>query len=139
MVFLSERRVARINRAVVSGRIVPYLASVTFVVTVLAGLVVRFLTPNSFDSLGDAMWWAAQTATTVGYGDVVPATNAGRVVAVFVMIFGVATVSLVTAVVTASFVGYQQRRMGGDAERQHELIEVLTRIEQRLDAIERQR
>lgn len=137
MQLLSERQVARINRAVVSGRIIPYLAFVTFVVTVIAGVLVRVLTPGSFDSLDDAMWWAAQTVTTVGYGDVVPATGAGRVVAVFVMLFGVATVSLVTAVVTSAFVTYQQRRLSGDAERHHEVLETLERVERRLEGLER--
>ena len=53
------------------------------------------------------------------------------------MFVGVATVSLVTAVVTAGFVGVQQRRLGGEAERHQELATALARIEQRLDALER--
>ncbi len=137
MQFVSERRVARINRAVVSGRIVPYLAFVTLVVTVLAGLVVWLITPNSFDGFDDAMWWAAQTVTTVGYGDVIPATGPGKVVAVFVMLFGVAAVSFTTAVVTSAFVAYQQRRLSGESERHHELLETLERVERRLEGLER--
>jgi hypothetical protein len=43
-----------------------------------------------------------------------------------------------TAVITASFVGYQQRRLGHDADRHEELVEILGRIERRLDAIERE-
>jgi voltage-gated potassium channel len=135
MPLISERRIARVNRAVESGRIIPYLAVVTLVIAALGGLVVWLITPNSFNSFGDAMWWAAQTVTTVGYGDVIPATGPGKVVAVFVMLFGVAAVSFMTAVVTAVFVSYQQRRTSG-AEDQHELLEVLTRIERRLEAIE---
>ena len=74
--------------------------------------------------------------TTIGYGDVVPGTSGGRVIAVFVMFASVATVSMSTAVITASFVGYQQRRLGHDLDRHHELLETLARIEGRLDAIE---
>jgi voltage-gated potassium channel len=74
--------------------------------------------------------------TTIGYGDVVPETSGGRVIAVFVMFASVATVSLTTSVVTASFVAYQQRRLGGETERHQELVETLARIEERLDAIE---
>jgi hypothetical protein len=59
------------------------------------------------------------------------------VIAVFVMFASVATISFTTAVVTASFVSYQQRRLSGDAERHQELREALHRIEKRLDALER--
>ena len=133
---LSDTGLARINRAVVSGRIIPYVILVMFIVAGTGTLAVELLSPNSFDSLGDAAWWAAATVTTIGYGDVVPGTSGGRVIAVFVMFASVATVSLTTSVVTASFVGYQQRRLGHDAERHQELVETLARIEKRLDAIE---
>jgi len=137
MQVLSERRLALLNRAVVSGRILPLLVASMAVVAVAGALIVDVVSPNSFEDLGDALWWASQTVTTVGYGDVVPATTGGRVVAVFVMFFGVAAVSLVTAVITAVFVSYQQRRLGRDSARHDDLLEVLARIEQRLDRIER--
>jgi voltage-gated potassium channel len=129
----------RLNGAVISGRIVPYLALVMFIVMGAAALIVEVLSPRSFDSFGDALWWAATTVTTIGYGDVVPATSGGRVIATVVMFFSVATVSLTTAVITAAFVAYQQRRLGGDTERQQQLVEILERVERRLDALERQR
>jgi len=133
----SARRIAWLNRAVVSGRIIPYLVAFMFATMAGAALAVHFLSPNSFPSWGDEFWWAAQTVTTVGYGDVVPATGGGRFIAAIVMFASVATVSLVTAVVTAGFVAYQQRRLGGEDERHRELVEMLGRIERRLDAIER--
>ena len=139
MQFFSERRLSMLNRAVASGRILPYLGFFTLVITLISGTVVWILTPSGFDTFGDALWWAAQTVTTVGYGDVVPTSGAGRVVAFVVMVFGVGALSLLTAVVTAAFVSYQQRRLGGDAERQRELLEALARIEHRLDALERPR
>jgi voltage-gated potassium channel len=101
-----------------------------------AALAVHFLSPHSFATWGDEFWWAAQTVTTVGYGDVVPATGGGRFIAGIVMFVSVATVSLVTAVVTAGFVAYQQRRLGPETERHQELVGTLARIEQRLDRIE---
>ena len=139
MRFVSDAGWARINRAVISGRIIPYLVFVMFAVAGAGTAAVEILSPNSFDSLGDAAWWAATTVTTIGYGDVVPGTSGGRLIAVFVMFASVATVSFTTAVVTAAFVGYQQRRMGGEAERHAELVETLARIEQRLDALEGKR
>jgi voltage-gated potassium channel len=110
-----------------------------FAVGGMGTAAVEILSPNSFDSLGDAAWWSATTVTTIGYGDVVPGTSGGRVIAVFVMFASVATVSFTTAVVTAAFVGYQQRKLGGDRERHEQILEKLARIEQRLDALERQR
>jgi voltage-gated potassium channel len=137
MKLLNDASLARLNRAVVSGRIVPFLAAVMFIVMGAAAVTVEVLSPNSFESFGDALWWAATTVTTIGYGDVVPATDGGRVIAVFVMFTSVATVSLTTAVITAAFVAYQQRRLSRDAERQQELLEALARIDARLDALER--
>jgi hypothetical protein len=55
---------------------------------------------------------------------------------VFVMFASVATVSFTTAVITATFVGYQQRRLGPETERHQELVETLARIEERLDRID---
>jgi voltage-gated potassium channel len=139
MRLLGDRSIDRLNRAVVSGRIIPYLALMTLVVAVVAGVVANLLAPHAFDDFGDALWWSAATVTTIGYGDVVPATTGGRVVGVFVMMFGVAAVSVITALVTAVFIAYQQRQLGYDAERHIELLAALERVEQRLDALERQR
>lgn len=139
MRLLSENNLVRLNRAVSSGRIVPYLIGVMFVIMGLGTLTVRVLSPNSFASLGDAMWWSATTVTTIGYGDVVPATSGGRVIAVFVMFASVATVSFTTAVVTAIFVSFHQRRLSHAAEYQEQILDALKRIENRLEALEARR
>jgi voltage-gated potassium channel len=136
---LSDRNLQRLYRAVESGRIIPYLVLTMFVVGAAGTAAVEIISPKSFSSLGDAAWWAATTVTTIGYGDVVPGTSGGRVIAVFVMFASVATVSFATAVITASFVAYQQRRLGHDDQRQKELLEVLARIEQRLEHLDTQR
>lgn len=136
MRLLSDKGVARLNRAVMSGRIIPYLVGLMFLIMGLGALAVEVLSPDSFQSFGDALWWAATTVTTIGYGDVVPATGWGRVIAVFVMFASVATVSFTTAVVTATFVAYHQRRLGHDAERHQEVLDSLERIERKLDALD---
>jgi voltage-gated potassium channel len=138
MVILSERTLKRIDRAVENGRIIPFLALTTLAIAGVAGVAANFLSPEGFDSLGDALWWSAQTVTTVGYGDVVPLSSGGRVIGIFVMVFGVASVSLITALVTSAFITYQQKRAGGELERHEELRESLARIEERLERIERQ-
>src|SRR5262245_29414891 len=132
-----EKGVAWLNRAVVSGRIIPYLVLFMLATMVAAAFAVHFLSPKSFPTWGDEFWWAAQTVTTVGYGDVVPETSGGRFIAALVMFASVATVSLVTAVVTAGFVAYQQRRLTHEDEHHAELRAALERIEKRLEALER--
>ncbi len=52
-------------------------------------------------SVSDALWWAAATTTTVGYGDIVPRTTAGRVIAVILMLVGIGLVALLTASIAA--------------------------------------
>jgi len=134
---ISERTYRRIDRSVEKGTIIPFLALATLTIAAVAGVAANFLSPEGFDSLGDALWWSAQTVTTVGYGDVVPGTSGGRLIGVFIMVFGVASVALITALVTSSFIGYQERRTGGELDRHQEVVDALARIEHRLDALER--
>ena len=137
MPLLSERRLERINRAVVSGRILPYLAFMTLLITVAAALAVRLLASGEFDTFGESAWWAAQTVTTVGYGDVIPQTAFSKIVAVFVMFFGVAAVSITTAIVTSAVMASSQRRLLAESIEEDPHHEVLIRIERRLEALER--
>lgn len=56
-----------------------------------------------FHNFFDALYWATTTLTTVGYGDIYPATNIGRVISMFSAIFGVAIIALPSGVITASY------------------------------------
>jgi voltage-gated potassium channel len=58
---------------------------------------------STFHSWGDGIWWAVTTLTTVGYGDHVPETTVGRVVAALIMIMGVGVLGAVAAVVALIF------------------------------------
>jgi voltage-gated potassium channel len=59
----------------------------------------RLVEPDIFTNMGDALWFSVVTVSTVGYGDYVPETGAGRFVASVIMIFGLAFVPAVTAIV----------------------------------------
>jgi voltage-gated potassium channel Kch len=75
----------------------------TFVGLALVGAILtRIADSHNFPSVGLAFWWALQTVTTVGYGDVVPTTTAGRVVGGLEMVIGVAFIAFVTAGVTST-------------------------------------
>ena len=60
--------------------------------------------PEGFSSIPAAMWWAVETLTTVGYGDLVPVTVFGKLVGGFVTIIGVVAVALFTSLITVSFI-----------------------------------
>ena len=62
------------------------------------------------------MWWALQTVTTVGYGDVVPQDSVARAIASFLLLGGLALLSVVTAVITSGVVARAQRETGSDVE-----------------------
>jgi voltage-gated potassium channel len=110
------------------------IASATAVVTVACGIVIRLVDPADFDSVGEGMWWAVQTVTTVGYGDVVPVHTGGRLIGTVLMLSGIGFLTVVTAVVTAAFLETVRRRMGDPAEA--ELLAKLDELSARLQAIE---
>ncbi|WP_431044634.1 potassium channel family protein [Streptomyces sp. P1-3] len=92
----------------------------------LAVLEVERDSPGSnIRSLDDAVWWAFTTMTTVGYGDHAPTTGLGRLLAVGLMLSGIALLGVVTANIAAWFISRFER---DDAEerRQTAAIEVLT-------------
>ena len=60
-------------------------------------------------SFGDALWWAAATMTTVGYGDAFPTTGEGRIVGFGLMLGGIALVGTVTAALASWFVEQQRK------------------------------
>jgi voltage-gated potassium channel len=76
------------------------------------------------------MWWAIQTVTTVGYGDVTPRAPSGRIVATFVMLAGIAFLAIVTASITSTFV----ERANRDRESAEDMQE--QRLEERLAGME---
>ena len=85
------------------------------VAVVVFGVVEHLVDPDSFPSVWLGMWWAMQTVTTVGYGDVVPDETAGRVMAALLMLGGLSILAVVTGAITSAFVtrAQEQRREAG--------------------------
>jgi voltage-gated potassium channel len=75
-----------------------------------AALAERLVEPETFPTYGDALWWSVETVSTVGYGDTIPETGPGRIVAGVVMVFSMAFVPLVTSVVVSALVVKVQQR-----------------------------
>lgn len=92
------------------------IAAVTVAVTLVGGVLVRLTDPASIQDIQSGFWWSLQTVTTVGYGDVVPASIAGRATAAVVMLAGLSFVAVTTAAVTNAFVEAAARRRGEHAD-----------------------
>lgn len=72
--------------------------------------------PRDFSSIPAAGWWAAQTLTTVGYGDLVPTTPLGQFLAVIAMFLGIATFAIPIAIIGAGFTEAFEARRGGQGQ-----------------------
>lgn len=103
-------------------------------VSVLLGGVLVWISDRSdFPHLGLGLWWALQTVTTVGYGDVVPHTPLGRVVGAVVMLSSIAFLSVLTAAITSVFVQRARHRFGEEDDMAAKLDEINRRLD-RIDA-----
>ena len=67
---------------------------------------------HGFDSIPESIYWAIVTMTTVGYGDLVPQTALGRLLASVVMMLGFGIIAIPTGLLTVSGVRHQQKRRG---------------------------
>lgn len=108
--------------------------AIVVILLVLAGaLLVRLLEPKTFDDFGLSAWWAVETVSTVGYGDVVPTTPQGRIVGTVLMVTGVSMIPLVTSLVVSILAAKRAAEQSQDEALQiAELRAQLTRIEDQL-------
>ena len=133
---LIERRLARYLEDPLSIRNASAVIVIaTTVVVVGAGVLIRFLDPDEYPDIGTGMWWALQTVTTVGYGDVTPSQFGGRLVGVAVMLEGTAFIAIVTALITSTFVARATR--AHDAPRADDNENDVALLERRFDDLER--
>lgn len=108
-----------------------YIIASVIIMVVSFGALISVTERNapgaSITSFGLGMWWAVVTVATVGYGDVVPVTNAGRVIGTALIFFGVAMFSVLTATLANSF----NKRSEQDSTAKYETLR------DRLDHVER--
>ena len=110
------------------------IATVTLSITIISGVLMHFTDEKTFPNIGDGLWWAIQTVTTVGYGDLVPTSTVGRLVAAVVMLAGIGFLTVVTAVITSTFIESARRRLQGTET--DTLSAKLDQIGERLNVIE---
>ena len=99
----------------------------------IGGIVIWLLDPSDYDELGKAFWYILQTVTTVGYGDVTPVDPAGRLVGAVVMLLAIASLSILTAIITSSFI--EARQVARRDREDNEAAARWARLEARLDDI----
>jgi voltage-gated potassium channel len=130
-------------------RVVIAVTVVTSVIVMVSSyvlwLIERHHEGTNIRGYGDALWWAMETITTVGYGDHHPTTIGGRWVASALMVIGVALVGVITATVVTWFfseldVLREVREIEAEEEKAEatlaDILEQLTALNERLDRIE---
>ena len=137
-----ERRMARFMREPPSVRTAAgVIVTATAVVVVGGGVLMRLLDHGEYSDIWVGMWWALQTVTTVGYGDVTPKEPSGRIIATFVMLQGIAFLAITTAAITSTFVARanKERDLAHDADEddaEKRMEAQLKGIDQRLERLE---
>jgi voltage-gated potassium channel len=96
-------RVSATARGVMDTNGLRWVLAATAAVVVVGGVVIWVVEPT-MGSIGDGLWWALVTATTVGYGDLSPVTPFGRGVAGVLMLVGIATIGMVTGAISTYFI-----------------------------------
>lgn len=123
------------------GHIQRFLAAA--LILLLDGVLIVYFYERSapganITTLGDALWWAIVTVTTVGYGDAYPVTFGGRIAATGIMALGVLTLAVITAEVSSSYMEQARRRRRSAKAPADEPLQLhhLTALHERLDRIE---
>ena len=111
--------------------------TVTILVVIIGSVVIWLFGGKNYPDFETAVWFTLQTITTVGYGDVTPDTGFGRLVAGVVMIVAIGFTTIVTALITPTFVdaAQRQRRADEDARRREEADHILARIADMTDRL----
>jgi voltage-gated potassium channel len=132
---LAGRMIARrVEKKGLRPRLAAAVIAILWLIAIVAfGITEHLVEPESFDNIWLGMWWATQTVTTVGYGDVVPHDAAGQAIASVLMIGGLSFFAVVTGAITSAFVARAQATARARAE--DPMMLKLTEIETQVAAI----
>ncbi len=135
---LIDRRISKI----VNARSVTFgLATTFFLLALAAAVVIRIVDHHDFPTIGLATWWSLQTVTTVGYGDIVPTTDIGRVVGGAELVLSVSFIAFLTAGVTSTVIHKQEARAkeadrSQQAENSKAILDALTQARTAIEALD---
>ena len=127
-----------LRQSLTARRAAGIIAAFTVLITVAGGILERIVDRQEFPTIGRGLWFALQTVTTVGYGDVTPKQSDGRFIGAVVMLAGIGFLAVITASVTASLIESSRRRFAAQSEvdsarRLEEISQRLARIEAAMD------
>jgi voltage-gated potassium channel len=134
-----ERLERRLTETLVSLTLRKALGLIVAVATVLAiaAAVLERLVDPAFETFPQALWFTVTTVSTVGYGDYVPESGAGRVVASALMLTGLGLIPLITSVVVSILVAKRSREAREEELRDlHQILERLDSLDRRLAGLE---
>lgn len=124
----------RLGRKGLRPRNAAYLISALWMVAVVVfGVIERLIDPKTFHSVWLGMWWALETVTTVGYGDIIPDQTAGKIIASFLMLGGLSLLSVITAAITSGFVSRAESRRRATEE--DPVLQKLDQLSDELQAV----
>lgn len=132
MMYLLVRVSRRLRQFIARGRVGTILA-ISFIVVILAGIIVTRLDP-SMGTIWDGMWWAWVTLSHTGYGDIVPKNEAGRFFAAILIFLGIILVSLMTANLSAYLIGSEVEKVEKEEKVEEKMIQD---VQKRLERIEK--
>lgn len=119
-----------------SAWLVPVLLMAVLLVVVSAAAATAIET-RTVDSFGRGLWWATSLITTVGFIGEPPETTAGALLSALLMVLGFLTLAMVSASLAALFVREEEEPLHEqESTRDQEILDLLTRLEERLSAIE---
>ena len=93
---------------------------------------------DGFNNIAESIYWAIVTLTTVGYGNIVPVTVFGKILASFIMILGYAVIAVPTGIVSSEFTKNKKERKQKERqfkilEKETKIIELIERLEKKID------
>jgi voltage-gated potassium channel len=119
-----------LRESLTARRAAGIIAGFTVLITVAGGILERLVDHQEFHTIGRGLWFALQTVTTVGYGDVTPKQSNGRFIAAVLMLAGIGFLAVITASVTASLIESSRRRFAVESE-----VDVMRRLEEISDRL----
>jgi len=113
------------------------VTAVTAAGVLLGGWLISALEPTRFEHAGEGFWWAITTITTVGYGDFVPETATGRLLAAGLMLLGFAALAFVTATMASLIIGEVRAEERLIEREESEVLALLAELNARVERLER--
>lgn len=115
-------RVSSTVRAIAGTNALGWVLTASMVVVLLGAGAVMVAEPE-MGNFGDALWWSIVTSTTVGYGDLAPASMVGRAVAVVLMVVGIGTIGMITGSIATFFLSGREEHVNPHLEHLRQVLD----------------